>query len=259
MKIDEMFNVRRFLLLCRSDFYFNIKPLLISAGAIGSILFMVTFFSAHSSRLWPIHVIFYPLTLFIGGFFFTSIGFREIHNRDTSYSYLTLPVSNLERFFCKFLMTTLGYVVLSLLFYFCITALASVISSFVFTKTHALFSPNNNIIWLLIRIYIVTHSVIFFGSVYFKSLHLFKTLLALFILAISLKIVLALSFRIIYFDYFTGLFFPAPGMNINFDFLEMSLFDIKSTAEHIIKFVFWFTIAPFFWGLTYLRLKEKMV
>lgn len=259
MKSNEIFNAKRFFFLCRSDLYFNTKPLIISMGAIGSVLFMVTFFSAQSSRLWPIHDIFYPLTLFIGGFVFTSISFREIHTWNTGYSYLTLPVSNLERFFCKFIWTTIGYVVLSLVFYFCVTSVASVMSSFFFIKSHTIFSPNTRVIWLLIRIYLVTQSVIFFGAVYFKSQHLFKTLLALFILKFAFLIVLVLSIRIIYFDHFTGLFFPNPEMNLNIDFNQLSLFNVKVTGENILKCVFWFVLALFFWGLTYLRLKEKMV
>ena len=79
VRIFEFFRIKRLYLLLKRDVYIQYKTYLTGLGAIFCILFIVNIASIASYNAWNFNLVFYPLTLFIGGFIFTSLCFIELN------------------------------------------------------------------------------------------------------------------------------------------------------------------------------------
>ena len=71
------------------------------------------------------HVVFFPLALVAGGFLFTSTLFAELPDKPRAHAYLTLPISTIERWAVRVLLSTVGYVAVALAGYFLVTLLGA--------------------------------------------------------------------------------------------------------------------------------------
>jgi hypothetical protein len=254
--IDRYFNPKRFLFLLRYELYMNYRALIVILATTLGIAFTVNVFSAAAASHFRIHEVFYPiLPLMAGGFFFSSRVFRDIHKSGQDLRYLTLPCSRLEKTIAKFVFTAVIYIVVSLVGYFLMSVLASLVTLFFSGKSHGLFNPFAGSTLKLIGIYLVLQSVFVFGSLFFKRLPIAKTLLS----AIALVFVVAC---------FSGLVFLATHIDLVFRgmwtwwtdggraFDPGTMFGIWKEVPTII---FCALVAPFFWVLTYIRLKEQEV
>ena len=259
MKLNKYFEPKRFFHLIKNDILTSYRTLLIAVGAVTGVLLVINVSSALSSDSWSFHLPFYPLVLFIGGFLLTSSAFAELHHNQKSYVYLTLPCSILEKFLCKLLLTSIGYVAGSMIFYYIFSAMAAGINMLIFGVTYPLFNPFHAVILRCVSIYLVTQSIFLFAAVYFKNHAFIKLLLSLFALSLAIGLFTALAGRIIFWDYFSGF-----GRIEHFGFADPFAFQdfMKSfaiTFSKIAEIIFWAVMAPFFWILSFLRLKETEV
>jgi len=261
MIITQFFNLKRFFLLIKKDFYTQYKTYLTGLGAIFSILFIVNAASIISAKFWNFNLVFYPLTLFIGGFIFTSLSFNELYQEQSRTFYLTIPASTLEKFISKMLITSVGYVIVSLILYFLFSLIVFSLTTLFFRLAHTIFNPFHQTNWLCIRIYLITQSIFLFGAVYFKKNSLIKTILSIFIILIL---------YILFFNGIVFLIYKITSIN-NQIYFSFDLFNIlfkKSTnlppiinnIKNIInygnKIIFWFLLAPLLWTVTFFHLKE---
>ncbi len=257
MQTDKFFNFRRFWLLLKNDFLGNYRSSLIAIGAVFGVLLFINVSSSSSSSDWDFHLVFYPLTLFIGGFIVTSMAFTELHHKQKSYAYVTLPASQFEKFLSKFLLTSIGYVLISAVLYYLYSLIAILISMPFFSRYHGAFDMFHPVIIKTMLIYLVTQSVFMFGAVYFKSHNFIKTILSLYALSLVLSLFSMLLARILFGDFFHGAPFSFSGMeSVEFQYFAESTGRIIARVAEIF---FWAFMAPLFWVLSYLRLSETEV
>ncbi|MBN1413068.1 MAG: hypothetical protein JW969_19670 [Spirochaetales bacterium] len=263
MKLTTFFSIKRFWLLLRKDFYTQSRSCLIGLGAIFSILFIVNISSILTSSQWNFNLVFYPLTLFIGGFIVTSMSFTELAAERSRIPYLTLPASILEKFVSKLAVTSIGYTIVSLLLYFVFSVVAFAFNSLVFWQAHPIFNPLDPVILRTISIYLVTQSIFLFGAVFFRGNAFIKTVLSLFALAIVYTGFTWLAGIVTYYSLSmnTSVVFPAAFMNGgpgSYPFFQ-GLRAFGEIVLSVIKVLFWAVMAPLFWVISFFRLKETEV
>lgn len=247
-------NFLRLFNLVKIEVITSYRTLLLGAGAMIGVLLFLSLFAVRSNFPENFHDIFYPLVLFFAGYIFTSTAFKELHQYPRNYSYLTLPASILEKFLTKLLLTSAGFIVVSLIGYFVFSAMAAVLANVVFHRSFPLFNPFNESVWIVVRVYFITQSIFLFGSVYFKSHSLLKVLLSSFLLSIFISLLFSFAFRIVFYGYsMDELIFSVDG----YEFYQME--PLGRTIAAISKVIFYYILAPYFWVLTFLRLKETEV
>ncbi|MBN1698978.1 MAG: hypothetical protein JW881_15780 [Spirochaetales bacterium] len=261
MRITDFFNIKRFWLLIKRDVYMQYRTYLIGLGAIFCILMIVNVASIASAKYWNFNLVFYPLTLFIGGFIFTSLGFNELYHEQGRVSYIVIPASVLEKFSSKLIITSIGYVIFSLVVYFLFSVLVFFVNTLIFGLAHRIFNPFHPVIWLCIRVYCITQSVFLFGAVFFRRSAFVKTILGLFGLATCYVLFAAAVFLTMYLVlsagghiYFSFELFTQTGPK---GFGEPSVIrTIAVLLAYNANIFFWFGLAPLLWVTSYFRLKE---
>lgn len=243
---NSTFSRNRTALLMQLDLCSNYKSLITFAASTIAVLFL--FFlaapasnsnaAASYSNFHP-HV--YAALLFIGGFYISSLAFKELHDNARSYIYLMLPCSNFEKFLNKLLLTSLGYVVALSCCYFMLSLIISGISLLLFNEHQPLFNPFHTDILLSIRAYLIWQSIFLLGSVYFR-----KHVMSKIIFTISCFAIILLGFASC-----------TSSLVLNTDtFLFFSYSHWFDAFPHLIKAIFFFLLAPFCWFVAYLRLTE---
>jgi hypothetical protein len=173
---------------------------------------------------------------------------------------LTLPASSLEKFASKLVVTSIGYVLVSLVLYFIFSVIAFALSRLAFGVAHGIFDPSQPVILLCIGIFLVTQSIFLLGAVYFRRNSFIKTILFLFVSSIVycafIALVGALTFYIMLlvtgiefpFDlFFKGLYYPS---------IPPAMYDLSGVFVVVIRIVFWFILAPLIWVMAFFRLKD---
>ncbi|MDQ2994737.1 MAG: hypothetical protein M3R00_07315 [Pseudomonadota bacterium] len=231
MNKNRFFDVSRFKQLLVNEMRINFKPMLISAATLLVFLLLFSFDKTPSVAL-------YTVVLFVGGFAITSRAFKDLHNTEVAYHYLTLPCSNFERFLSKWLITSIGYAI-ALLAVFCVYGVMRMaVISLLFQHWSNWSNLLNPILMQSIGVYIIIHSLVLLGAVIFKRHNFLKTALSLGSILFATSLITgSISLH----------FFPiwVPSAMANADIVMK-----------IVNYVFWFILAPFCWLVTYLRITE---
>ena len=260
MNAENIFKPTRLGRLLLNDLFANGRGLLIAIGAALGTLLVVNVSSVGSFEAWRFHTIFFPLTLLIGGQIVTSLSFRELHNGGRGYMYLTLPASMLEKYATKLLLTTVGWTIAALLGYWLFSVIAAGLTSLLFGMSHRIFDPFDKTVWWFVRLYLATQGVAFFGAVYFRKLHLLKTVLTLTAFGIAVSILAGVMARLVFFDYFRGTGAAFFELNLGEHFGNSdSLARFYEGVLKVVEFGFWWVLTPFFWVLGYLRLRDTEI
>jgi hypothetical protein len=258
MKIKSIFDPKRFALLVRADIQQYSRTVLIGSGIVAAIYFVSTI----PPLLFPPHRVdsdfhqgFFPAMLFIAGFLLSAGVFSEIHKPVRNAYFFLLPASLFEKMLVRLLGCGIGFTLISVLVYYLFSLISSGIAALYDWGSFPAFNPFTRDMLLTIAVYLVTHSIFLFGSVYFKKHSFMKTGVSLFALAILLGIFAAIVFRIVYNDYFQGMCFVD---NLGFSDYDLPV-NFGYTLTSIFKYIFWIVLAPLCWVLTYLRLSETEV
>ena len=264
MKDNALLSEKRLWLLLKNDVAVNVRTSIIAVSAVFGLLLLINVASVASWDKWNIHEVFFPLTLLIGGHVFASLAFRDMFHKQKSYVYLTLPASQFEKYIIKLLLTTAGFTVATLALYYLYSLLAAGLTTLFFGVAHPVFQPFSPLIWQIIPLFLVSQSVSFFGAVYFKKLHLLKTILVITIFSIVAGIVIALLTRLVFWEYFTGFFTPRTGsLSMNFDITYSDEYPgFKRFLDGFIlfaKITFYAIMPAFFWIIGFIRFRETEV
>ena len=251
MQISQRFELRRLWLLIRNDVLTQYRGGLVSIGTWVGVLLLLFIFSSVSGRQGgggAYHLI-YTLILYVGGFLYTSASFNDLHDKRKSTPYLLLPASTLEKFICKLILSSIGYAIGSLVFFYLYTVLASGLSRVVFDRPLLLFDPLNAAIWKNIASYLVIQSVFLLGAVYFTSRAFIKTVFSMagfFLLMVVL--VLLCTWLIVHDSHFGQIILRNEDIE---RFMESG-----HVAAVAARTFFWTLLAPLFWIAGYLRFKK---
>lgn len=252
MRIDQYINLGRLWLFMRNDVLAFYRTTLFSMGSLAAILLLFFLLSSVSGRSGGSYLSIFTLILFFGGFLFTSSSFNDLHHKHKCYLFLTLPGSNLEKFAGKLILTSVGYTLGAIIFFYLFTMLASGLNLLFFNRPLPLFNPFQDAILEIIGAYLVTQSMFLLGAVYFKSHAFIKTILAINGFFLLLILFALLVIWLLYRDYYAGRIWM-DGLR-----LEKAI-QGKQAFTVIAQILFWVFLAPFFWLVSYLRLRESEV
>ncbi len=225
-----MLSFTRLFWLIRNDIRLHAKNILIVALTLIVLLALIPF---HVTG----NVTFYYFILYVGGFIISSSVFADYHSHRKAFFYLTLPCSNLERFFSRWFETSILYALALLLLYYLFSLVSNLINWQVYHQQLPLFNIIEPSLWREIVKYIILQSIILLGAVTFKKYALIKTALVigcyfLIFSLFSLLITLIVCPHCLQQDFAVHLRLP---------------------INHLL---FWIIAAPVCWIVTYLRLNE---
>ncbi|MCF7914497.1 MAG: hypothetical protein K9L66_04960 [Spirochaetaceae bacterium] len=261
---EERFSLKRMELLMRRDITTGYKNVLIIIAALAAVLItfdVLSFTIFQGSAEIGHHLSTFSTILFIGGFIATSGIFKEVHKRESAQAYLMLPASPLEKTVSRILISNLGWILLTLLWYSAYSYLSAGVTELIAGQHHYLFNPFQTQFWLIVANYLVVQSIFLVGAIYFRKAQLFKTLLTLFAAGVLFSIFMAVLVRIVFAPYFSGMFIIDNAKLIGPMFEDMPFrFQDKIKVLMIIRNVFyWGLLAPVAWLITYIRFREVQV
>ena len=242
---SNVFSVARAWHALRADLGQQSRAVLVGAGAVAAVILIASVFSPEPAG--DFHATFFPLALVAGGLLFTSTLFAELPDKPRAHAYLTLPISTLERWAVRMLLSTVGYAVVALVGYFLVILLGAGISQLIRGQAQPVFAPSVDD-WRAVLAYLVTSSLFLFGAVYFRRWNALKVILSLAGLFLGLALIAAGVAWLLFFE-FTG----------NFDPVLASAPQVVEAIEAGAKIFFWGILGPLFWFLTWLRLSETEV
>lgn len=242
---NNTFNIKRLSQFILRQASMNLTPFFIGIGGIFGILLIIAILTAQFNpedfgNIFPLGMVIF----FAGGFIFSSSVFSELNSSGKSYSFLTLPVSNLEKVIGSWLLTSPLYIILYNLL-FALIYFISAISAGIETFSVSYFGTN---FLNIIAVYAVLQTIFFLGACTFKNYNFLKTLLSIFLLFVILASFAGLLVGILFDGHIDG-------DNMNFD--KNSSFAYVFT--NIIPNIFWFGLAPFLLIVSYFKLKEREV
>ncbi|MFN3556424.1 MAG: hypothetical protein ACK4VN_10705 [Bacteroidales bacterium] len=253
-KINQ-FSIQRFILLIKRQILLNAKNWLVGLGAIAGILIIVSLLQSYLGKSFnlPAMVNLGITLIFVVGYMLTSGIYSEIHTPARSQFYLTLPATTAEKLFSNWAITSLLYVLISFILLSLSIALTSLLASLLFGTQTAFFNPFQPDYLKVMGVFVVTHSIFFLGSLYFRKNNFLKTVLAIFILVMALSMIGGLLMYLLF----------EPGLN-NIELSNQQLDPamqrlFEETIPQIARIIFWAVLAPFFVLVSYFKLKEREV
>jgi hypothetical protein len=237
-------------------------------AAVGGVMLLFSFLSMLRGSVGEFYTRFFIGLLFLGGLISTSSAFRELHQPGSGPFYLTLPGTLVEKLLSKFLVSSVGFAVATLLFTGGVSVLSELINRAVFGNSHPLFNPVAPGHLHTAAIYLVLQAMFLLGSIWFRKAAFIKTALALIILLIGFSIIGGVIFRLVFGSLFTSSG-PRPEMMnmFSFDFGSGTFNSQGSGAfargaqvfSTVARVGFWALLAPFCWVAAYFRLRETEV
>jgi hypothetical protein len=262
IKSNEYFSPGRFFLLLKRDFLFHYRTIIIAAAAIAGFSILTSALSAIMHSGENFHVTLYFILLYIGGFMVSSRAFREIHNSQKSYTYVTLPGSPFEKYTERLISTSIGYALGTFAIYFIIAVISERLNLMLFGYTHALLNPLNRAFLMSVAAFIVIQGFFLAGSVFFKKNSFIKTILTFTLFAITLLVIAILAARLIVPGYFEGLrpvkqdFHTLGELAEWLGMTEGKLELVGRTIWLVIRILFWTVLAPLCWVVSYLKFRK---
>jgi len=243
--MNDIFDFSRFGKLLKSDLFLKKSSIIIIAITIIGVLLFFNLIIPNNIITVDYHPTGFLLLLFIGGIWISSRSFRHLHDKSSSYFYLTLSCSNFEKFLAKLVLSSIIYAVSVLAIYVFFYWLLALVSWVFFHQGYFIVTPFLATTWKMIWLYMIIQSMFLLGSIYFKRLPLVKTILAIACIGIVVFLLITI---------FAEIFLS--GVSVNVLFWVPHIVNAHHVALRIFHFVFWVLFAPFCWMVTYFRLKE---
>lgn len=202
----------------------------------------------------------YAWLLLLGGTIFTSTIFAEYGSSKKVITTLSLPASHFEKYLVAWLYSFLIlFMVVTLTFYGVMAFLINV-KHFpqqrpelfnLLQRPGALQFP---ILFMVLVLYALLHSIVFYGAIHFKTLHFIKTAFSFFVAIAVLMFGNKLLYDVLFKrDILAGLPFT------NVAYLEKGHVIVINLADNkeLYSLIMYMILAVMFWIAAYFRLKEK--
>lgn len=274
--MNQFFSFKRFTLLVLKHWADNKKRYGLSVLAFIGLLiawfvFMIlTGFDNNPMNKGVQQVTFF-LSLFAVGTFYASQYFRDLGSRAKGINFLLVPASSFEKLLCSLVYTVLLFFVVFTVSFYLVDLLMVSIANALYGSNEAggKVSIVNIFKILLIRFnrdstinflffFFSVQSVFLLGSVYFEKYSFIKTIISGFVACFAL-------FCLMYFFHEQLL----PNGEFYSGFLTSYRVQVDGVSDHLVQVPGWigevfrllimYAVAPFFWIVTYYRLKEKQV
>lgn len=184
--------------------------------------------------------------------------FNEFKNPLTAVGWLTLPASTEEKWLANFITS---FLLAPLMYIFLLTLGTAFIKMLLlipgWNAQFEVFNPVSRESWELLTDYWIIHPILFFGAIYFKKNIILKTWGSVFVL---------LSFLVAYTAFLGWIIFPEltthssnwNGEEFYMEFLDDDHHGGFSPGNWLspVKTILFYGSFLYFWGLSYLRLRE---
>ncbi len=251
----ELFNQDRFGLLFRRQVNLYMKSWIIALIAIsGSLIFIsLLLMTASSGQVWfETFKTLGVIAFFITGLIFTSNSFSEMGTYSRSLQYITLPATHFEKFAVGWFMSSVIYILFSVVALVFASAFAGLLSLLLFKGEFVVFNPFVTKGAEVILAYFIAHSAFFLGAAWFRRAAFFKTLLVMIIFNTTINILFVIMAFVI--------FKPFEMLSDAQSFYMP--FDAFTKLEPIVRnsvFVYFSLLAIVFTITAWVRFKEREV
>ena len=271
--MNQFFSFKRFSLLVLKHWADNKKRYGLSALAFIGLLItwfvftMLAGFDDNPMSKATQNITFF-LALFAVGIFYASQYFRDLGSRSKGINFMLVPASAFEKLLCSILYTAvLFFVVFTAVYYLVDVLMVTIVKSLpavqekpnvinVFKIVLLRFNKDSTINFLMF--FFSAQSVFLLGSVYFEKYSFVKTFICGFVACFIL-------FRMMMFfndELLPDGEYPKGFLTVYRVYVEGGndyLVQVPRWIGEVFRFLIMYAIAPFFWIVTYFRLKEKQV
>jgi hypothetical protein len=212
--MSQTFSLPRFRRALQNDVLRISKPLLYGTLALLGITIVHYLFNFEPGKVSndpPMNMVLFGLYLGASGLLFTASSFNDMHHPLERYHYLMLPLSNLERFLSRYLLTgplLLLYVIVA---FSIMDWTANQITMLIRDVSEPLFSPFSERMLVAIRIYLSLHALMLAGAICFRSYAWIKTPLFVLLAVMGAAAAFYISVRIFYYSAFSWAHLEAVG------------------------------------------------
>ena len=258
--MNNIFDIRRFFMLFKKHTYEKGKEYLLSILTITVILLVVLGYTAYSNStglLVDIQEVVFIITLLLSGIIFISMVFLDLSDKRKATTYLTLPASHLEKYLVSWLFSFLIFqVVFTVIFYLATYLIISlgINEVGVGNKVLNIFNSQNKV-YVAFIIYLIAHSLIFYGAIFFNKKHFIKTVFSLFLIGASItflnKLVQSLMIN-------AKVYTTPPFTYLRF-MEEQKYYSIEVEQNSVMITSLIALIVGLLWIIAFYRLKEKEV
>lgn len=202
-----MFSWQRFTHTLLNDVLAQYKNVLFSSAAaivIGTIGYCIEF-NANPEET-PFYVPAFMVALLLGGAVFTSTIYNDIHHPLERYQSLMLPVSSLERFLSRYLLTGPLFYLFIVVLFKVFEVIAALVTEYFFDATAAPLDLQNELVVHINYAFFAGHAILLLGAIFFRNYALPKTVLAMLLLGTLCGALEVISIKIVFWDYFPSFF-----------------------------------------------------
>ena len=258
--MNNLFNLKRFLMLNKKHLFEKGKEYLLSVLSLTIILIGILAYIAYQNESGleeGVQKIVFITAFILSGIIFTSMVFSDLGNKRKATIYLMLPASHLEKYLIPWVFS---YLIFQLVFTAVFYLAASIVLNLGINEIgneNTVFNifDHKNKVYQVFYVYLLAHSFMFYGAVYFRKKHLISTIFSLFLIGVLLsffnKLLLSLMIKseILMSPPFTNLRFVE---NFNRYYLE-----VEKSSGFVITLLA--LITAILWISAFYRLKEKEV
>ena len=255
------FSLNRIKRLIKRDSVLHRKQIIIWSIALFIMCGFFMFLTGDESRNGTVAddagEIVYGAMLILGGLTFTLLVFSEYKQHASRIQYLSLPVSNMERFISKWmyslpLYTLLTFVIFAIGYVFYDILLQAPLDARFIPLSSLNFERLLGITWA----YFILHAGALFLASLFNRFVIPKAIVLSGVIWIIGTIVVFICYRIILSHQFVGLFnmaADAHSYRVSQEWEEW----INVLANNYLPWIVSLVVVPFFWVVTYFKIKEK--
>jgi hypothetical protein len=249
MSNTQMNSITRIGRLVLNDIMLEGRGLLIAAASVTGAALLIFGVSPITVDADAFSGILFAAVLILGGCLHASGTLATLHRRDRAVDYLMLPATLPEKLISRLLQTGILYTVGTAVLCVVISLLSSGLRVALGRRGSGIFNPFTEQTLSTVLFYLVFHASFLCGSAYFRTRAFMKTVLV----AVGFALLTALYVSVL------GRVVAGNMTGINFQALQ-SLSETDWTpwmkAAKGTGVALWYASAPFFWGITYLRMRE---
>lgn len=192
--MNQVFDLKRFMLLARLKFSLHKKALLLSVMGYFALLFIIGFIMAYANRNNPefasaftiFHYICLSLMMGLGGAILAGRSFQDMNTSEKSSMQLLIPASTLEKYSLYLISTSLIWLIFCFVSYVIFSLIFNALWTFFFGFEFLVFTASEIFdLYMITEIllgYFLLHSMMLLGSAAFRKYPIVKTVLASFVL-----------------------------------------------------------------------------
>jgi len=261
--MNQIFDINRAWHYFKLKTVLNKRMLFISLAGFLGFVFIITFFIANSIHpgqeyyLNNFHIGAYLFMLFVGGVFITGRSFHDMNTSEKSIAQLMIPASVFEKFITPFLISTIGWIALSLVSYEVFAILTNGLWGATFGFSPGIFNIFDYTYQAqyfdILKSFFLIHSIFFLGATAYKKYPIGKTALSIFIFN-SIFSFFTLFMVLILFGSFTD--FSIASANIA---VEVFYEGLVLKLQFIAEWLFIIIIPLILYIIAFYKLKEREV